>query len=234
MPAHKFTEKEQAKRVEKILERLSAAYPDARCALEHRNPLELLIATILSAQCTDERVNMVTRDLFRKYRSPEDYARVPPQVLEEDIRSTGFFRNKTKSIQGACRMIADRFGGKVPDSMEELLELPGVARKTANVVLGVAYGKADGFVVDTHVLRVARRLDLSHSDTPEKVESDLMKLLPRERWISFAHELIFHGRRVCKARAPLCTICPVEDICRSEDKVLPLTPPAPVLKKRRR
>lgn len=234
MPSHKFTEKEQAKRVEKILERLSAAYPDAQCALEHNNPLELLIATILSAQCTDERVNRVTRDLFRKYRSPEDYGRVAPEVLEEDIRSTGFFRNKTKSIRGACLMIVDRFGGKIPDSMEELLELPGVARKTANVVLGVAYGKAEGVVVDTHVLRVARRLDLSHSDAPEKVESDLMKLIPRERWISFAHELIFHGRRVCKARAPLCPGCPVEDICRSEDKTLPLTPRPPAMKKRRR
>jgi len=234
MPAHKFTAKEEAKRVDEVLERLSAAYPDARCALEHRNALELLVATILSAQCTDERVNIVTGELFQKYKTPEDYARVPAEVLEKDIRSTGFFRNKTKSIQGACRMIADRFGGQVPDSMEQLIQLPGVARKTANVVLGVAYGKAEGIVVDTHVFRVARRLDLSHADAPEKVEIDLMKLIPRKKWISFSHETIFHGRRVCKARTPLCSACPVENICRSEDKTLALTPSTPAAKKRGR
>ncbi len=225
MPTHKFTNKEQAKRVEEILKRFKTAYPDAHCALRHSNPLELLVATILSAQCTDERVNIVTRELFRKYRTPEDYLQVAPEVLEDDIRSTGFFRNKAKSIRGACRWILDRFGGRVPDSMEELLELPGVARKTANVVLGVAYGKPDGIVVDTHVFRVARRLDLSHSETPEKVEIDLMKLIPRTRWISFAHEAIFHGRRVCIARKPLCANCPVEGICRSEDKKLAFPPP---------
>ena len=234
MPAHKFTAKEEAKRVDEVLERLSAAYPDARCALEHCNALELLVATILSAQCTDERVNIVTGELFQKYKTPEDYARVPAEVLEKDIRSTGFFRNKAKSIQGACRMIADRFGGQVPDSMEQLIQLPGVARKTANVVLGVAYGKAEGIVVDTHVFRVARRLDLSHADAPEKVEIDLMKLIPRKKWISFSHETIFHGRRVCKARTPLCSACPVENICRSEDKTLALTPSTPAAKKRGR
>lgn len=234
MPTHtrKFADNKKARRVEEILKRLSAAYPDACCALAHSNPLELLVATILSAQCTDERVNIVTRELFQRYRTAEDYARVPPEVLEKDIRSTGFFRNKAKSIQGACRLIADRFGRRVPDSMQELLQLPGVARKTANVVLGVAYGKAEGIVVDTHVLRVARRLDMSHSDTPEKVESDLMKMIPQYRWISFSHEMIFHGRRVCKARKPLCPTCPVEDVCQSKDKALAFPPPTPAAKKR--
>jgi endonuclease-3 len=234
MPTHRFTNKEQAKRVDEILRRFRASYPDAHCALDHSNPLELLVATILSAQCTDERVNIVTRQLFRKYRRAEDYTQVAPEVLEEDVRSTGFFRNKTKSIQGACRMIQERFGGQVPDTMEELHELPGVARKTANVVLGVAYGKSEGIVVDTHVFRIAGRLDLSHSETPEKIELDLMRLIPRERWISFSHETILHGRRVCIARKPLCATCPVEDICQSEDKKLAFPLPAPATRKRER
>jgi endonuclease III len=220
----RFNEQEQHPRVSRILAGFDGAYPDAQCALEHRNALELLIATILSAQCTDERVNQVTRELFRKYRSPRDYISVAPEVLQEDIRPTGFFRNKTKSVQGACRMILERFGAKVPDRMEDLLELPGVARKTANVVLGVAFGKAEGVVVDTHVYRVSRRLELTQADTPEKIEQDLMALIPRERWISFSHQTILHGRRTCKARKPLCAVCPVEKDCHSGDKTLASQP----------
>jgi endonuclease III len=216
----KFTRDEQQRRVAQILRALDRAYPDATCALDHRNAFELLVATILSAQCTDERVNLVTRDLFRKYPGPRDFARLAPEVLEEDIRSTGFYRNKTKSILGACRMILDKFGGKVPDTMEELLQLPGVARKTANVVLGVIFGKAEGVVVDTHVFRLSHRLELTEAGTPEKIEADLMKLIPRDKWIAFSHKMIHHGRRVCQARKPLCGKCPVESVCRSEDKML--------------
>jgi endonuclease III len=208
-------------RINQLLNRLEKAYPNAECALKHSNPLELLIATILSAQCTDERVNIVTRDLFRKYRAPVDYAGVSPEILEQDVRPTGFYRNKTRSIQGACRMISEKYGGSVPSTMEELLLLPGVARKTANVVLGVAFHKADGIVVDTHVFRVARRLDLTRSDTPESIERDLMQIIPRAGWISFSHEMIFHGRQVCKARKPLCVKCPIEDLCSSKDKTVP-------------
>jgi endonuclease-3 len=206
-------------RVQQILEKIKKAYPNAECALRHKNPLELLIATILSAQCTDERVNIVTQDLFIKYRTAKDYAEAPVEDLEKDIRPTGFYRNKTKSIQGACRMIVEKFGGSVPDTMEDLLLLPGVARKTANVVLGVAYNKAEGIVVDTHVLRVSRRLDLTRSETPENIEKDLMQIVPKSKWISFSHEMIFHGRYACKARNPLCPECPVEFLCYSEDKV---------------
>ena len=220
----RFTRQEQQRRMTRILSSFDQAYPDARCALDHRNALELLIATILSAQCTDERVNQVTRELFRKYRTPQDYVAVAPDVLQEDIRPTGFYRNKTRSVQGACRMILDRFGGKVPDQMDELLQLPGVARKTANVVLGVAFGKAEGVVVDTHVYRVSRRLELTTADTPEKIEQDLMALVPRERWISFSHQTIQHGRRTCKARKPLCAVCPVEKECHSPDKTLASEP----------
>jgi endonuclease III len=219
MPKKKSTA-EQANRVAQILERLEKAHPNAQCALRHSNPLELLVATILSAQCTDERVNIVTQDLFRKYRNPKDYAVVPPEVLEKDIRSTGFFRNKTKSIQGACRLILEKFGGSVPGTMEELLLLPGVARKTANVVLGVAFKKAEGIVVDTHVYRVSRRLDLTRSETPENIERDLMQSIPRNKWISFSHQMILHGRNTCKARNPMCPECPVESLCYSEDKVI--------------
>jgi endonuclease-3 len=211
---------EQSVRIKQILSGLDRAYPNAKCALMHNNSLELLVATILSAQCTDERVNLVTRDLFRKYRTPQDYVHVAAKVLEADIRSTGFYRNKAKSIQGACRTILERFEGSVPDAMDELLQLPGVARKTANVVLGVAYGKAEGIVVDTHVFRVSRRLDLSASNKPEDIERDLMKIIPRNRWISFSHQMILHGRTTCKARKPLCLTCPVEKICNSEDKIL--------------
>ena len=210
----------ESERTEQILRGLDRAYPGAECALKHSNPLELLIATILSAQCTDERVNLVTQKLFKKYRTPADYTVVGPETLEEDIRSTGFYHNKTKSIQGACRMIQDKFGGKVPHSMESLLLLPGVARKTANVVLGVAFGKAEGIVVDTHVFRVSRRLDLTASETPENIEKDLMKIIPPTKWISFSHQMIIHGRTTCKARRPLCPVCPVEKQCRSEDKEL--------------
>lgn len=207
-------------RIRRILRGLDSTYANAQCALVHANPLELLIATILSAQCTDERVNLVTRDLFRKYRSPRDYADAPREALENDIRSTGFYHNKAKSIQGTCRMILEKFGNSVPDTMEELLQLPGVARKTANVVLGVAFGKAEGIVVDTHVFRVSRRLDLTQSETPERVEIDLMQAIPRNRWISFPHQMILHGRQLCKARKPLCLVCPLEKVCYSEDKTV--------------
>lgn len=206
------------RRIAQILRALARAYPDAHCELEHRNALELLVATMLSAQCTDERVNAVTRSLFRKYRSAADYARAPEAELEQDIRPTGFYRAKARSIRAACRMIVEEFGGKVPQTMEDLIRLPGVARKTANVVLGTAFGEAAGIVVDTHVLRVARRLGLSRAETPEKVEQDLMAVVPRARWIAVSHQLIFHGRYCCKARKPLCADCPLEKLCSSEDK----------------
>ena len=202
-------------RTEKIIKLLKRAHPDAKCALNHANAFELLIATILSAQCTDERVNKVTADLFRKYRKPEDYLKVPATELQQDIRTTGFFRNKTKSIQGASKMLVEEFGGEVPQSMEELLKLPGVARKTANVVLGVAYGKAEGVVVDTHVSRLSHRLKLTRHKDAVKIERDLMEIVPRKNWIEFAHLLIFHGRRICKARRPLCEQCVVEELCPS-------------------
>jgi endonuclease-3 len=202
-------------RTEKIIKLLKRAYPDAKCALNHSNAFELLIATILSAQCTDERVNIVTADLFRKYRKPEDYLKVPATELQQDIRTTGFFRNKTKSIQGACKMLSEEFGSRVPQSMEELLKLPGVARKTANVVLGVAFGKAEGIVVDTHVTRLSHRLKLSKQKDAGKIEKDLMEIVPRRYWIEFSHLLIFHGRRTCKARRPVCDQCAVETLCPS-------------------
>jgi endonuclease-3 len=204
---------DEKKRARKIVKRLRAAYPDARCSLNHANPLELLVATILSAQCTDERVNVVTAELFRKYRRPEDYTAVAQEELEADIRPTGFFRNKAKSIRGACELIARRFGGRVPETMEELLELPGVARKTANVVLGNAFGVASGVVVDTHVSRLSQRLALSGETQPEKIERDLCALVPQEDWIEFPHLLIAHGRAVCKARTPLCAECFLLDLC---------------------
>jgi endonuclease-3 len=213
-----MVEVEEKKRAGKIIGRLKRAYPDARCSLNYSTPLELLIATILSAQCTDERVNIVTADLFRKYRSAEDYVRAVPDELERDIRSTGFFRNKAKAIQGACRMIGDEYGGRVPDNIEELIALPGVARKTANVVLGNAYGIASGVVVDTHVSRVSQRLRLTAHEQPEKIERDLIELVPRTDWIIFPHLLIAHGRAVCKARTPLCAECPVEQLCPSSMK----------------
>ena len=198
-----------------IIKLLKRAHPDAKCALNHSNAFELLIATILSAQCTDERVNKVTADLFRKYRKPEDYLKVRDTELQEDIKTTGFFRNKTKSIQGACAMLIDDFSSEVPKTMDELLKLPGVARKTANVVLGVAYGIAAGIVVDTHVSRLSHRLRLTKQKDAVKIEQDLVELVPKKDWIIFSHLLIFHGRRVCKARRPLCEECVVEELCPS-------------------
>lgn len=205
-------------RAEQIYTRLEAAYPEARCALNFSNPLQLLIATILSAQSTDRTVNTVTPALFRKYKTAKAFANAKTSELEEMIHSTGFFRNKAKSVQGACRLIEEKFGSKVPDTMEELLELPGVARKTANVVLGVAYGKAEGVVVDTHVQRIAGRLDFSRESRPDRIETDLMKLFPKDRWIHLAHLLIHHGRARCHALRPKCPECPIEDLCFAEDK----------------
>jgi endonuclease-3 len=207
-------------RVKKILARLDKAYPNASCALEHRTPFQLLISTILSAQCTDERVNQVTKSLFPKYPTPRHFAAADPRELEQDIRPTGFFRNKTKSIIGASKMLLEKFGGTIPRSMEELLELPGVARKTANVVLGTAFGIASGVVVDTHVQRLSRRLDLTREDDPKKIEQDLMNIIPRKKWIEFSHQLIWHGRLVCQARKPNCPDCPLEDLCYSKDKTV--------------
>ena len=209
------TKSQRKDRTEQIIKLLKRAHPDARCALNHSNAFELLVATILSAQCTDERVNIVTADLFRKYRKPEDYLKVPETELQQDIRTTGFFRNKTRSIQGACKMLVEEFNGEVPKTMEELLRLPGVARKTANVVLGVAYGIAAGIVVDTHVTRLSRRLGLTKQTDAVKIENDLIELVPKKDWIIFSHLLIFHGRRVCKARRPLCEECVVEKLCPS-------------------
>jgi len=206
------------KRVRAILEKLDAAYPAATCALTHDNPFQLLISTILSAQCTDVRVNQVTQTLYKKYPSPQAFAHANPRELEQDIRPTGFFRNKTKSIIGTSKAILDTFGGVVPRTMEEILTLPGVARKTANVVLGTAYGIASGVVVDTHVQRLSRRLDLSRNEDPKKIEQDLMKIIPQEKWILFSHQLIWHGRKVCQARKPMCIECNLETLCYSKDK----------------
>jgi len=210
---------DEKKRTSQIIARLKRAYPDAKCSLNYTNPLELLIATILSAQCTDERVNLVTADLFRKYRRCADYVNAATDELEQDIRSTGFYRNKAKAIQGACRMLLERYNGRVPETMDELLELPGVARKTANVVLGNAYGIASGIVVDTHVSRLAQRLQLTTHEQPEKIERDLTELVPRKDWINFPHLLIAHGRAICKARTPLCGECVIEQYCPSSQKL---------------
>ena len=206
---------DKKKQTAEIIRRLKKAYPDAHCALNHSNAFELLIATILSAQCTDERVNIVTADLFRKYRGPADYIKVDQSELENDIHSTGFFRNKSKSIQGACRRLIDEFGGKVPNTMEEILTLPGVARKTGNVVLGNAFGIASGIVVDTHVARLSQRLGLTTQENAEKIETDLIELVPRRNWVMFSHWLITHGRQVCIARKPKCRQCVLSDICPS-------------------
>ncbi|MBV9924884.1 MAG: endonuclease III [Acidobacteria bacterium] len=205
----------EKRRAGQLVKLLRKEYPEARCSLDYGNALELLVATILSAQCTDERVNVVTSSLFRKYRTWEDYASAPAAELEADIKSTGFFRNKAKSIQGACRQIGERHKGDVPRSMDELLELPGVARKTANVVLGNAYQIASGVVVDTHVARLSARLGLSREKTPEKIERDLVGLLPESEWIDFSHLLIAHGRKVCKARNPACGECVLAKLCPS-------------------
>jgi endonuclease-3 len=202
-------------RAEELLARLEREYPEARCALHHADPLELVVATILSAQCTDARVNQVTPALFRRCPGAADYAAIPTPELEALIQSTGFFRNKARALQGLGRVLLERHGGRVPDTMEELTALPGVGRKTANVVLGNAFGKNEGIVVDTHVGRLARRLGLTEQDDPVKVERDLMPLFPREKWALLAHLLIFHGRAVCKAPRPRCSACALADRCPS-------------------
>ena len=207
-------------RVREILQKLDEAYPNVTCALVHESAFQLLIATILSAQCTDETVNRVTKDLFAKYRTPRDFALASPAELEKEIRPTGFFRNKTKSIMGAGKKIAEEFGGEVPRTMEELLQIPGVARKTANVVLGTAYGIAVGVVVDTHVIRLSNRLDITRNSDPKKIEQDLMQVIPREKWILFSHQLIWHGRKICQARKPKCAQCNLDPLCYAKDKTV--------------
>ncbi|HKY30651.1 MAG TPA: endonuclease III [Pyrinomonadaceae bacterium] len=202
-------------RTRKVIGALKRAYPDAKCSLNHSNAFELLVATILSAQCTDERVNIVTADLFRKYRKPVDYLNVSSNELQQDIRTTGFFRNKARSIQGTAKMLTEEYHGRVPKTMNELLELPGVARKTANVVLGNAFGVTSGVVVDTHVTRLSRRLGFTTEKQAEKIENDLMQIVPKKDWVIFSHLLIYHGRRICKARNPLCQDCVVEKYCPS-------------------
>ncbi len=204
---------EKKKRAARVFRRLAKAYPDARCALEHGSPLELLVATVLSAQCTDVRVNQVTPSLFRKYRTAADYARAPAGELEAEIRPTGFFNAKAKSLRRAGAAIAAEYGGKVPDTMEHLVRLPGVGRKTANVILGNAFGKDEGFVVDTHVARLARRLGFTRQTDPARIEEDLLAIVPEGRRTMAAHELIFHGRRICVARKPRCEVCPVNPLC---------------------
>ena len=213
-------------RTREIIRRLKRAYPGAKCSLNHTNPFELLVATILSAQCTDERVNIVTADLFRKYRKPEDYLNVSPRELEKDIQSTGFFRNKTKSIQGTSKMLSEQYGGEVPQTMEELLELPGVARKTANVVLGNAFDIHAGVVVDTHVTRLSHRLAFTQQKTAEKIEQDLIPIVPKKDWVIFPHLMIYHGRRICKARNPLCAECQIEKLCPSSFLKTGVHPPS--------
>lgn len=215
MPSNKRTSPE---RVRGILKGLAEAYPDAHCALVHHSAWELLVATILSAQCTDVRVNLVTPALFRKYPKVTDFAALTPEQLEPEIRSTGFYRNKAKSLVGAARRIVSAYAGEVPDVMDALLTLPGVARKTANVVLGVWFHKASGIVVDTHVQRISRRLDLTRNETPEKIEQDLQKLIPPTQWIAFSHRVIAHGRQTCLARKPKCASCAIEPLCFSKDK----------------
>jgi endonuclease III len=205
-------------RVAEILKRLDERYPNATCALKHGNAWELLVATILSAQCTDVRVNMVTPGLFKRYPTPQAFAGLKPEELEPQIRTTGFFRNKSKSVVGAARKLMEEFGGQVPDEMEKLLRLPGVARKTANVVLGTWFRKAQGLVVDTHVHRISRRLELTRNDDPKTIEQDLMKVIPAEKWIVFSHQIIWHGRTLCLARQPKCADCPLENICHAADK----------------
>lgn len=215
-------------RVKAILDTLARTYPEAECALAHRNAWELLVATILSAQCTDARVNMVTPGLFKKFPTPAAFAQATLPEIENEIRSTGFYHNKAKSISGTARRIMEEFGGQVPGTMQELLTLPGVARKTASVVLGVAFKRAEGIVVDTHVLRLSRRLELSATTDAKRVEQDLIKIVPHERWIDFSHEMILHGRQVCIARKPRCIDCTLEKLCYSSDKTWGATaPPVP-------
>jgi endonuclease III len=205
-------------RIAAILKALDEAYPQVECALVHRSPWELLVATILSAQCTDVRVNMVTPELFRRFPTPAAMAKATLPELEALIRTTGFFHNKAKSLQGAARKIVEDFGGKVPQTLAELITIPGAARKTANVVLGVSFKKAEGVVVDTHVFRIVRRLGLAKGDTPQKVEQELMRIIPQNRWIDFSHQLIHHGRQICEARKPKCDRCNLEQLCHSKDK----------------
>jgi endonuclease III len=207
-----FDKKERA---DAIIKRLKKEYPDAHCALNHSTPFELLVATILSAQCTDERVNIVTAELFRKYKKPQDYLNVSQEELAQDIKSINFFNNKARSIQGAAQKIVENFGGRVPETMDELLTLNGVARKTANVVLGNAFSIASGVVVDTHVARLSQRLGLTEMEAPEKIEKDLQELVPKKYWVTFPHWLIFHGRKICQARKPKCAECVLEDLCPS-------------------
>ena len=217
---------ELKKRTRDVIRRLKRAYPGAKCSLNHSNPFELLIATILSAQCTDERVNLVTDNLFRKYTKPEDYLKVAPRELEKDIQSTGFFRNKTKSIQGTSRVLTEQYHGEVPHTMEELLELPGVARKTANVVLGNAFDIKAGVVVDTHVTRLSHRLGLAQEKTAEKIEQELIPIVPKKDWVIFPHLMIYHGRNICKARNPLCAECTIEKQCPSSSLKTGVHPPS--------
>ncbi|MGD0832357.1 MAG: endonuclease III [Terracidiphilus sp.] len=205
-------------RIAAILKALDEAYPKAECALTHCSPWELLVATILSAQCTDVRVNMVTPELFHRFPTAAAMSKATLPELEALIRSTGFFRNKAKSIQGAARKVVEEFGGQIPRTLAELITIPGAARKTANVVLGVAFGAAEGVVVDTHVFRVSRRLGMAKGNTPKKVEQELMRILPQDRWIDFSHQIIHHGREVCEARKPKCDRCNLEQLCSSRDK----------------
>ena len=205
-------------RIKDILNRLDARYPNVRCALHHNSAWELVIATILSAQCTDVMVNKVTPGLFQQYPTPQAMAAASPEELEPILRPTGFYRNKAKSVVGASRAIVENFGGQVPDEMDKLLTLPGVARKTANVVLGSWFGKAVGVVVDTHVHRISRRLELTKADDPKNIEQDLMKVVPQNRWIDYSHQIIHHGRAICIARRPKCAECPLENICHAADK----------------
>jgi endonuclease-3 len=211
------------KRVAAILSKLDEAYPRATCELKHSDPFQLVISTILSAQCTDVRVNMVTETLYKKYRDAKAFAYANPAELEQEIRPTGFFRSKTKSVIGTSKAIVEKFGGEVPRTMEEMLTLPGVARKTANVVLGTAYGIPSGVVVDTHVLRLSNRLELTKNQEPKQIEQDLMKILPQDKWIQFSHQIIWHGRRVCFARKPNCVECNLEPLCHSKDKTFGTT-----------
>jgi len=207
-------------RVAAILAKLDQAYPNATCELNHKNAFELLIATVLSAQCTDVRVNQVTETLFQKYPDAKAFAFATPSELEQEIRPTGFFRNKTKSVMGASKGIIEKFGGEVPRTMDEILTLPGVARKTGNVVLGTAYGIPSGIVVDTHVQRISNRLDLTRNEDPKKIEQDLMQVIPKDKWILFSHQIIWHGRRICQARKPKCVECNMESLCYAKDKAI--------------
>lgn len=204
-----------ANEIETLMEKLDLMYPQAGCELEYSEPWQMLIAVILSAQCTDKRVNMITREMFRKYKSPEDIDSAPIEEIENEIRSAGFYRNKAKSIKGSMHMLINEFGGRMPETMSEMIKFPGAARKTANVVLGECFGKAEGIAVDTHVKRLSGLIGLSDEDSPEKIEKDLMAKIPRQKWIAISHQLILHGRRICIARRPACGECLLSGICRS-------------------